>query len=202
MFGGLDRVSTNQVQDTPQRGSRRDECLFGGVGLNARTFQSFPRQSPPLFEYSLLIECPAKLPRRLERVLSNLLGNALKYSAPGTDVRVTLTTERGTDSGWAIVRVIDYGAGIPVGDLPHVFDPFFRASNVQTIALGAGIGLAGVRQIVQQHGGWVTLESSLGQGTTCTVRLPLKDEVELEMPARSGEAPGCEALVVRHDAAA
>jgi signal transduction histidine kinase len=73
---------------------------------------------------------------------------------------------------WAIVQVRDKGIGIPPGELNQVFDRFFRASNVQGHMEGAGIGLSGVRQIVEQHEGTVSVESVEGSGSIFTVRLP------------------------------
>ncbi len=110
---------------------------------------------------------------RLERVIDNLLGNAIKYSPAGGTVEVALRQEMHGESAWAIVAVRDHGIGIPVADLPAIFDRFYRGRNVTPRASGTGIGLAGARQIVEQHGGTITVESVEGQGSTFTVRLPL-----------------------------
>src|SRR5262249_34505447 len=67
----------------------------------------------------------------------------------------------------------DPGIGIPETDLPHVFDRFYRGANVAGRFAGTGLGLAGARQIVEQHGGAISVESREGIGTTFTVRLPL-----------------------------
>jgi signal transduction histidine kinase len=69
--------------------------------------------------------------------------------------------------------VADTGLGIPAADLPHITERFYRARNVEGKLPGTGLGLAGVRQIVEQHGGSLSLESHEGLGTTVTVRLPL-----------------------------
>jgi signal transduction histidine kinase len=108
----------------------------------------------------------------LERVLANLYDNALKYSPAGRQVVVTL----GQDGGWAIVRVDDQGFGIPSPDLPHVFDPGYRASNVAGLAPGSGIGLATVQRIVHRLGVKISIQSLQGLGTTVTVRLPIRRE--------------------------
>jgi len=105
---------------------------------------------------------------RLERVLDNLLANALKYSPAGGDVEVCVTREGDA----AVIAVRDHGLGIPAADLPHVFAPFQRGSNVGRIE-GTGMGLAGARHIVEAHGGALTVESAEGVGSTFTVRLPL-----------------------------
>ncbi len=110
---------------------------------------------------------------RLERVLANLLGNAVKYSPAGSEVRVTVGREGTPPDGWAVLRVRDQGIGIPAADQPRIFERFYRAANVAGQIQGTGIGLAGARQIVEQHGGTITVQSQEGAGSTFTVRLPL-----------------------------
>jgi len=110
---------------------------------------------------------------RIERVLQNLLVNAVKYSPDGGDVTISLSRLEDERGAWAIVSVRDHGIGIPPADLPHIFDRFHRAGNVVGRIAGTGIGLAGAQQIVQQHGGEITVESREGDGATFTVRLPL-----------------------------
>jgi signal transduction histidine kinase len=107
---------------------------------------------------------------RVERVLGNLLSNAVKYSPRGGDV-VVRVARHGT---WAVLAVRDRGVGIPAADLPHLFERYHRARNVVGRTRGAGIGLHGARQIVEQHGGTIAVESREGQGSTFTVRLPLE----------------------------
>jgi Histidine kinase-, DNA gyrase B-, and HSP90-like ATPase len=72
---------------------------------------------------------------------------------------------------WAVVTVQDQGVGIPTDELPQVFTPFFRAATAQGIA-GTGLGLWGAQAIVAQHGGKLDLASTVGVGTTVTLRLP------------------------------
>lgn len=111
---------------------------------------------------------------RLERVLTNLLSNALKYSADDSPVVVCIGSEEREGTDWAIVSVEDAGIGIPSADLPHVFERFHRGRNVGGETTGAGIGLAGSKQIVEQHGGRIEVESTEGQGSRFTVRLPVR----------------------------
>lgn len=108
---------------------------------------------------------------RLERVMDNLVGNAVKYSPAGGTVRVRVESEYDSSGEWAIVTVADEGVGIPPQDLSAVFAPFQRAGNVGSIP-GTGVGLAGARQIIEQHGGTITVESEEGRGSTFTIRLP------------------------------
>jgi PAS domain S-box-containing protein len=106
---------------------------------------------------------------RLGQVLANLLTNAAKYApaAAGTVVRV----ERAADG--ARIAVIDRGAGIPPEALPHLFDRFYRVAAGARQAQGLGLGLYITRRIVEAHGGRISVESRVGQGSTFTVTLPL-----------------------------
>ncbi len=113
---------------------------------------------------------------RLERVLGNLLGNAVKYSPEGGEIRVDI--EREANGAFALLRVADQGLGILPADLPHVFERFYRAGSVSGTIAGSGIGLAAVRQIVQRHGGSVAVASEPGRGTVISVRLPLRPPEE------------------------
>lgn len=126
---------------------------------------------------------------RLERVLSNLLSNAVKYSPNGGDVTVTLTWEPAATGGWAVVAIRDQGLGIPAADLPRVFERFHRAGNVVGKVAGTGIGLAGVRQIVEQHGGTITVQSREGEGSTFRLRLPLSQSAPVTNGADPHAAP-------------
>lgn len=113
--------------------------------------------------------------QRLARVLGNLLGNAVKYSPAGGEVVVRVWEANGAGAergGWAYLSVTDHGVGIPAEDLPHVFERFRRGANVAGTIAGSGIGLAGSRQIVEQHGGSIWVESREGAGSTFTLKLP------------------------------
>jgi signal transduction histidine kinase len=108
---------------------------------------------------------------RLGRVLENIIGNAVKYSPEATPIEIDLTAE----AEWVIMTVRDQGVGIPTSEIPRVFEPFYRASTAAGIP-GSGIGLAGARSIVEQHGGRITVESAAGVGTTVTILLPRRQE--------------------------
>jgi PAS domain S-box-containing protein len=113
---------------------------------------------------------------RLERVLANLLTNSVKYSPEGGDICVVVQRADTPEGAWAILTVTDHGLGIPAADLPRVFERFHRGANVAGRVWGTGVGLVGVRQIVEQHGGGVSVTSTEGEGTTVTVRLPLSGQ--------------------------
>ena len=111
---------------------------------------------------------------RLERVLANLLSNAVKYSPTTSEVVVQVAQDVTLDGiAWAVLAVRDQGVGIPAAELPRLFERFYRGTNVAGRTHGTGIGLAGARQIVEQHGGVITVESEEGRGSTFSVRLPL-----------------------------
>ncbi len=113
-------------------------------------------------------------PRLLRYVLRNLLSNAAKYSPPGSAIELHATC---LDEGRILLRVSDQGRGIPPADLPHLFEPFQRASNVEGTQ-GIGLGLAIVKQSVMLLGGTIDVESVEGQGTTFTVILPVQSQTQ------------------------
>jgi signal transduction histidine kinase len=105
----------------------------------------------------------------LRSAIQNVIGNAIKYSAPGG----TVVIAPGESSGHVTIRVEDRGIGIDPVDLPHVFKPFYRGRRaVDAQVRGSGIGLSLVRTIVQEHGGDVRIESQAGEGTRVTIELP------------------------------
>jgi signal transduction histidine kinase len=108
-------------------------------------------------------------PPRIGQVVANLVGNAIKFTPRGGRVRVSVEP---TPDG-ARIDVADTGVGIDPGELPHIFDRFYRGSRAnEARGAGSGLGLAIVRSIVDIHGGTVTVESGAGQGSRFTVRLP------------------------------
>ena len=106
---------------------------------------------------------------RLSQVLYNLTDNAMKYTQDGGSVQVSLTGE-GEELVW---RVRDNGVGIPLEDQEHIFDRFYRVDKARSRETGGtGLGLSIVRQLVNMHGGTVSVESEPGAGSCFTVRLP------------------------------
>ena len=105
----------------------------------------------------------------LEQAFVNLIDNAVKYSDDGSQVRITAAQERRE----VTIMFADQGSGIPNKHLPRLFERFYRVDKARSRKLGGtGLGLAIVKHIVQAHGGHITVESSLGQGSTFTVHLP------------------------------
>ena len=118
-------------------------------------------------------------PQHIQRVLNNLVGNALAHTHAGGSVTVEAMAASPHRS--VKVRIIDTGEGIAPADLPHIFERFYRGerSRARTEGSGAiptagmGLGLAIARALVEAHGGQIDVESQLGQGTTVWFTLPL-----------------------------
>ncbi len=115
----------------------------------------------------------------LLQAISNLAENAIKYSGSGQAVRLETIRE----DGWAILRVIDTGPGIPARHLPVLFDRFYQVDAVRSQndddagnSQGSGLGLSIAKSIVQAHHGEIRVDSVLQQGTTFEVRLPLNQQ--------------------------
>jgi signal transduction histidine kinase len=123
---------------------------------------------------------------RLEQVLQNLIGNAVKYSLSGGLVLVQVE-QRGD---MACITVADRGMGIPAEDIPHLFERFYRAGNTDEQHIsGMGIGLYIVKEIVSLHGGSVEVESKPGSGSTFTVYLPSDARKELSPQDQAAPPP-------------
>jgi signal transduction histidine kinase len=140
-----------------------------------------------------LPEAPIRLrhdPQRIGQVVTNLVGNAIKFTQPGGDVAITA---RSTDEGGALIEVTDTGVGIEPAELPRIFDRFYRGSRAnEARGSGSGLGLAIVRSIVDMHRGSVEVTSRLGAGTTFRIVLPAdprRDDVAPAAAAGPSPAP-------------
>jgi len=147
---------------------RLDE-LFGNLESD---FGAKARDS----EIDLVFDLPPKLPvihgdrEKLSIVVQNILGNALKYTPKGGDVRVNVDVT----SSQLTLEVIDSGIGISEEDLPHVFEKFYRANDTRLGEItGSGLGLALAREIALLHGGDLVVESELNEGSTFKLILPI-----------------------------
>lgn len=107
-------------------------------------------------------------PRRIERVVLNLLSNARKYSSAGSPIVIHVDR----DGNEAVVSVADQGMGIAEADLPHLFEKYYRTEQV-TVIKGTGLGLYSSRLIVAAHGGRIWAESVVGKGSIFRFSLPL-----------------------------
>jgi len=143
------------------------------------------RVSPVLDTARIRVDLPPALPpvcadyARLERILVNLLSNALKYSAPDTPVFLRAWPQ----DGEVVIAVADRGRGIPPDDLPHLFERFYRVKDTSK-AEGIGLGLYITRILVEAHGGRIWVESAVGQGSTFSFTLPV---ARLDEPPSSPE---------------
>jgi heavy metal sensor kinase len=107
-------------------------------------------------------------PRMIQRILANLIDNAVKYTPSGGTVMVSLSEKGGEE---VVVAVQDTGIGIPAGDLPHVFERFYRCDQSRSEP-GTGLGLSLARALARAHNGDITVTSALGQGSTFSLILP------------------------------
>jgi len=119
------------------------------------------------------------------RVMDNIIGNAVKYSDHPIEVRI------GEEHNKIRVSVTDRGVGIAAGDLPHIFEEFWRAEDMQWSKRGSGVGLFIVKQIMEAHNGSIRVESEVGKGTTVTLRFQraltaFTHEITARQPVKTG----------------
>jgi two-component system, OmpR family, sensor histidine kinase ArlS len=177
------------IQEESQRVSSLLKELFDLAKLDQNTFSinkehvnlsnffhSIYERVMPAFKnkrIQLVIDCPANLlididPTRFEQVFINLLDNSLKYSNETS----TTTVRAVEENGIVEITVQDQGIGIPEEDLPHIFDRLYRVDKSRSRATGGfGLGLAIVKQLVEAHGGEITVESQVRVGTRFTITL-------------------------------
>ena len=104
----------------------------------------------------------------LTYVFLNLIANAFKYTPSGGKILVKASLK----NELLMIEVKDTGIGIPSEDIPHIFEEFFRASNVAKTTKGTGLGLSLVKHIIKRHRGDISVESKLGEGTTFRFTMP------------------------------
>lgn len=168
-MAGLSRVSTASIRREPiELNGVVDECFLAeAVAVRAGGGRLERGELPRVVGDPALVSS----------LLSNLIGNAVKYRREEVAARVRVEGEpaehgpEGSRGRGALIRVIDNGKGIPPGELETVFTPFKRGSSAVGVE-GTGLGLALCRRVVERHGGRVWIESSPGEGTTVTVWWP------------------------------
>jgi PAS domain S-box-containing protein len=111
-------------------------------------------------------------PIRLRQVLDNVVGNAIKYSNTNGEIKISIRCE----DDQMILQVTDQGSGIPSTDQQHIFDKFYRGSNISSEIEGSGLGLAIVKTIVEHHQGRIWVESAVGKGSSFFIVLPVFSE--------------------------
>ena len=152
-----------------------------------RTFEVLANKQGIELTVDLADDAPEKIPadgdRLRDQVLGNILGNALKFTPEGGRIGV-----RGWVAGGRFrIEVSDTGAGMPAEQLPHVFDKYYQIGE-QARSKGAGLGLAIAHDVVQAHGGTISVTSQEGEGTTFRIDLPMTREQMAE--ARRAQQDG------------
>ena len=132
-------------------------------------------------QQTLSVSIPENIPKvagsrdKLEQVFVNIISNAVKYTDNGGKV----TVYAGEMYDYVFVKVIDTGMGIPEEDLPFIFDRFYRVDKARSRAAGGtGLGLAIAKEIVESHGGKISVTSKVGEGTEFAINLPVYKEIE------------------------
>ncbi len=161
----VSRIETNRLQIDRQRIHWREFLDRRANAFRVQNPARTIRFSADVPETMLLVD-----PDRMRQVVDNLISNAIKYSAEGTDIE--LLTQ--IDGNHMLTAVIDRGIGIPRDEIPKLFERFHRARNVSSRYYGGlGLGLYIAKAIVEAHNGSISVVSEEGQGATFTIRLPL-----------------------------
>ncbi|MCB0046270.1 MAG: GAF domain-containing protein [Caldilineaceae bacterium] len=169
-------------------GLHLDVDLIDLQRLIERVTEVMGAQSPL---HTIELDFPAPLPRvwgdaeRLRQVLTNLIGNAIKYSPEGGLIRIGGWSETGSGGkrDRVVIYVADEGIGIPAYELPHIFERFYRVdSSLRRSTAGTGLGLFLSKAIVDAHGGEIWVRSESGAGATFFVALPIADQTPAVSP--------------------
>jgi signal transduction histidine kinase/putative methionine-R-sulfoxide reductase with GAF domain len=166
----MSRVDAGRLEIRPEPTSLNDL-----VGIALEKYESQARDRELTLTCDLGSPDPIAMAdsQWIMQVLDNLLSNALRYTPEGGTIRVTTDIEVADTRSWATITVADTGIGIPEEELPYIFDRFFRGDRPRTMQIsGTGLGLAILKEIVELHGGRVTVESEEDKGSSFTVCLP------------------------------
>jgi PAS domain S-box-containing protein len=148
---------------------------LASVDLGSYLPEFIEEQAGVLQVERICLQVPAELPAiradtsRLERILTNLLSNAQKYSPPGSEIVLSVTPR----AGEVVTSVTDRGAGIPPEQMAHLFQRYYRTEAGRQRREGVGLGLFISRQLVEAHGGRIWVESQVGVGSTFSFSLPM-----------------------------
>jgi signal transduction histidine kinase len=143
---------------------------------NRKEYEAFAIQKGLAFR----VEIPDGLPQAVidaklvQRAVSNLIQNAMKFTARGGSVTLKAGLAGGEDGGHVAISVSDTGCGIPAEDLKRVFEKYYRSSGSKGVK-GSGLGLAIVKAVAEAHGGRVEVESEPGRGSTFVLLLPVEN---------------------------
>jgi signal transduction histidine kinase len=188
-YGQLIRKQTRQLHEMIEQTleyaaiqSRQQLYDLQPVQINALLDELLQVNQPLLAErgFQLQADIPDELPAvqadaaALRRALQNLLNNALKYSGDSRWIGLQARCANHSQPAELILSIKDRGLGIAAADLPHIFEPFYRGSEVRAAQIhGNGLGLSLVQNIVHAHGGKLKVESQPNQGSTFSIYLPL-----------------------------
>ncbi len=169
----LDMINTmlliSKTEAGVERLSREDVDIAALIRKACELFQPIAEDKSVGLNYSLKGQTFLFGDRRmLQRMLSNILDNAVKYTPPGGKIEVSLTESK---SGAVMVSVSDTGVGISEADLLHIFERFYRCDRSRSQP-GTGLGLSLARALVRAHGGDITVTSTVNQGSIFTITLP------------------------------
>jgi signal transduction histidine kinase len=170
-----DLLDLSRIEDPDKRHDYLRPVSISILDLTAEVVESFQTMAR---RQSIVVRAdnPASLPSirgdrdKLHRVLTNLIGNAVKFTPAGGEVVVEMTVQ---DDEVVQVCVIDTGCGIPPHEQDKVFDTFFRGASIPVEARGAGLGLAITKSLIELHGGRIWLESDQGKGSRFFFSLPI-----------------------------
>ncbi len=192
---------TSQHLDRIEREADRLNTLIGQLLTLARIDSEVDRQRRTVFDLAVLVqevavdadyearshgcavkftqdpECPIEgIPQMLRGAIENVLRNAVRHTADGTDVEVAVRSERVQGHSRAIIQVRDHGAGVPKDELASIFLPFYRsAEGICRDPDGTGLGLAITERAFRFHGGTATAENIPGGGLVVSLELPILD---------------------------
>jgi len=188
-----DLLTLSQIEETeasPEQGLEPVDLALIATGTTAEV--------EPLAQakqHVLTLDAPGTLLMRgdevaLRTMVRNLLENAIRYTETGGHIELRLQTTKDPDGReWAILSVTDDGVGIPLADQSRVFERFYRVDKARSRDTGGtGLGLSIVRHVAERHGGDVRVESTVGVGSTFTVRLPREATISAGGQAVTGEA--------------
>lgn len=170
-----DLLDLSRIEDPDKRHDSPRPVSMSIRDLTAEVVESFQTMARQR-SITVRADNPASLPLiqgdrdKLHRVLTNLIGNAIKFTSAGGAVLIETTAE---SNGFVQVCVTDTGCGIPSHEREKVFDKFFRGATIPQEARGAGLGLAITKALVELHGGRIWLESTPGKGSRFFFSLPL-----------------------------
>lgn len=164
-------LNISKVRSSIEEPNWRTGDIVAFIGMIVENFQVFAQQ-----KHLNLIFVPQQtflqadfVPEYFQKVMHNLLSNALKYTPKGGHVYITTTVENNN----LVIQIADSGKGIDKQDLPHIFETFYQGNN-SCMDMGTGVGLSLAKQMVETMGGQITVKSAVGKGTVFFVTLPLK----------------------------